>query len=305
MTRAIAALVVAVLALATVSAQRARQAPDTADLIEIDVVALDRDDRPITALRREDFTVKEDGRVVDLKTFSSVAALGSSQPDDGRVVVLLMDDIGVSAMGTWPMQQIAPIVLSPIGEGDEVSVVRLASRSDEAFGDLRTARDRIDGYRGGAVPFSMRDTQETVLKAVARIASQLEPIDHRRKVILCLGLPSVCDIGEPSLGGSSVIWPAWVAAISAAARANASVYCVDPTGARGVLHMSEGGLVQLTGGAVFSHQNDFSSAANAIWREAGHYYLLGYWPTESKHELRSIDVSVARKGVHVRARRRR
>jgi hypothetical protein len=46
-------------------------------------------------------------------------------------------------------------------------------------------------------------------------------------------------------------------------------------------------------------------AANAIWREAGHYYLIGYWPAQSKHELRSIDVDVARKGVHVRARRRR
>ena len=203
------------------------------------MVALDRNDQPVTDLRREDFTVKEDGRAVELKTFSSVTALGSSQPDDGRVVVLLMDDIGVPVTGTSPMQQIAPVVLSPIGDGDEVSVVRLASRTDEAFGDIRTARDRIDGYRGGAVPFSMRDTPETVLKAIAKIARQLESIDQRRKVILCLGLPAVCDVGEPRLGGTSLIWPAWVAAISAAARANVSVYCVDPTGARGGLQRVE------------------------------------------------------------------
>ncbi|MCU1384063.1 MAG: hypothetical protein JWL71_2760, partial [Acidobacteria bacterium] len=37
----------------------------------------------------------------------------------------------------------------------------------------------------------------------------------------------------------------------------------------------------------------------------GHYYLLGYWPTASTHELRSIDVSVTRKGVKARARQRR
>jgi hypothetical protein len=186
-----------------------------------------------------------------------------------------------------------------------VSVVRLASRSDEAFGDIRTARDRIDGYRGGAVPFSVRDTPETMLKAVAKIARQLESIDHRRKVILCLGLPSVCDVGEPHLGSSSVVWPAWVAAIGAAARANVSVYCVDPTGVRGGLHMSAGGIVQMTGGKIFSHENDFSPAAQAIWREAGHYYLLGYWPVASKRDLFSIDVSVRRKGVRVRARQRR
>ena len=304
MTR-LAGLVVFSLLAAAVSAQRRPPDPAAEDLVELDVVALDRNDQPVTDLRRDEFTIKEDGRPMELKTFSSVAALGSTEPDDGRVVVLLMDDIGVPAMGTSPMQQIAPVVLSPIGEGDEVSVVRLASRSDEAFGDIRTARDRIDGYRGGAVPLAMPDTPETTLKMIAKIARQLEPIDHRRKVILCLGLPAVCDVREPQTAGASVLWPSWVAALRAAARANVSVYCVDPTGARSGFRISAGGLVEMTGGRIFSHQNDFSLAAKAIWREAGHYYLLGYWPSASKHELRSIDVGVARKGVRVHARLRR
>lgn len=287
------------------SAQRPQPAPSAGDLIELDVVALDRHDQPVTDLRLEDFTIKEDGRVVDVKTFSQVTALGSTQPDDGRVVTLLMDDIGVPITGTSPMQAIAPVVLSPIGQGDEVSVVRLSSRSDEAFGDVSTARERIGGYRGGAVPFSTRDTPETVLKAIARISQQLEPLDHRRKVILCLGLPSVCDIGEPSLGGTSVLWPSWVAAISAAARANVSVYCVDPTGVSGGSRVFGNGLVRLTGGEIFAHANNFAPAAEVIWREAGHYYLLGYWPAASTRDLHSIDVKVARKGVHVHARQRR
>jgi VWFA-related protein len=300
--RWIAAATVAVLA-ASVSAQRPQ--PATGDLVELDVVALDRNDRPVTDLHQDEFRVKEDGRLVELKTFATVAALGSTQPDDGRVVVLLMDDIGVPISGTSPMRQIAPVVLSPLGDGDEVSVVRLSSRSDEAFGDVGTARDRIDGYRGGAIPYSRRDTPETVLKAIAKISRELESIDHRRKVILCLGLPSVCDVNEPTLGGTSVIWPAWVAAISAAARANVSVYCVDPTGARGGLNLSGNGLVQVTGGAIFAHQNDFLTAARAIWLEAGHYYLLGYWPAVSKRDLHDVDVTVTRKGIHVRARQRR
>ncbi len=260
--------------------------PATGDLVELDVVALDRDDQPVTDLHQDEFRVKEDGRLVDLKTFAKVTALGSTQPDDGRVVVLLMDDIGVPISGTSPMQQIAPVVLSPLGDGDEVSVVRLSSRSDEAFGDVRTARDRIDGYRGGAIPFSRRDTPETVLKAIAKISRQLESIDHRRKVILCLGLPSVCDVSEPALGGTSVIWPAWVEAISAAARANVSVYCVDPTGARGGLNLSSNGLVQFTGGAIFAHENDFlTRGAARSGARPGHYYLLGYWPAASKRDL--------------------
>jgi VWFA-related protein len=302
MTR-IAGLVL--LSLLTAASAQRTPVPGAQDLVELDVVAVDHDDQPVSDLRREDFTIKEDGRAMELKTFSSVSALGSLEPDDGRVVVLLMDDIGVPAMGTSPMQQIAPVVLSPIGEGDEVSVVRLASRSDEAFGDVRTARDRIDSYRGGKEPFSVPDTQETMLKMIAKIAGQLEAIDRRRKVVLCLGLPAVCDVREPQTAGGSVLWPSWVAALRAAARANVSVYCVDPTGARGGFRVSAGGLVQMTGGRTFSHQNDFSAAAKAIWREAGHYYLLGYWPAASKHELHSIDVDVARKGVRVHARLRR
>ena len=302
MTRWIPAAVVAVLTAAT-SAQRPASAPAPVDLVELDVVALDRSEKPVTDLRQEDFTIKEDGRRVDLKTFAMVTALGSSQPDDGRVVTLLMDDIGVPLAGTSRMQQIAPVVLAPMGDGDELSIVRLSSRSDEAFGDVDTARHRIAGYRGGAAPFQRRDTSETVLKAITKIARQLEPIDHRRKVILCLGMTAVCDVGEPQLGGDSPDRSLWVDALAATARANASLYVVDPTGARGSAFTSDG-LARLTGGRSF-HENDFAPPGEAIWREAGHYYLIGYWPGESKRELHAIDVSVARKGVHALARQRR
>lgn len=305
MTRSLVVAACVALLGAIPAAQRQKPAFAPNDLIELDVVALDRDGRAVTDLRQDEFRIKEDGRLVDVKTFAKVSALGSAQPDDERIVVLLMDDIGVPITGTSPMQQIAPVVLSPFGPGDEVSVVRLSSRSDEAFGDLKTARERIDGYRGGVQPFSFRDTPETVLKAIAKISRQLEGIDHRRKLILCLGLPSVCDVSEPWLGGTSPIWSAWVDAVSSAARANAGLYCVDPTGTRGGLNISGSGLVEITGGRIFAHENSFGRAAEAIWHEAGHYYLLGYWPAASTRELHSIDVSVARKGVKVRARQRR
>jgi VWFA-related protein len=290
---------------ASVAAHRQKPSPASADLVEVDVVVLDRDDHPITDLRQDEFRIKEDGHAVDVKTFAAIKALGTTEPDDARSVVLLMDDIGVPITGTAPMQQIAPVMLSPIGRGDDVSVVRLSSRTDEPFGDLRTARDRIDGYRGGVQPFSFRDTPDTVLKMVARIARQLEPIDHRRKVILCLGLPAVCDVPEPTFRASGSVLQEWISAVAAAAHANAALYCVDPTGARGGLNVSGSGLVNATGGRVFAHENSFPPFADAIWREAGHYYLLGYWPQASTRELHAIDVSVTRKGARVHARKQR
>src|SRR6185295_4760825 len=131
----IAAVAASCLLGAAPAAQRTPPAASSGDLVELDVVALDRQDQPVAGLRREDFQVKEDGRVVDIKTFAHVTALGSTQPDDARSVSLLMDDVGVPMTGTYPMRAIAQVMLSPAGRGDEVSVVRLSSRSDEAFGD--------------------------------------------------------------------------------------------------------------------------------------------------------------------------
>ncbi len=295
----------ACLVLLAAAAADQRKTPSAAgtDLVELDVVALDRDERPVTDLRQDEFELKEEGKAVEIKTFSKVTALGATRGDDGRVVSLLMDDIAVPITGTSAMQQIAPVVLAPMGDGDELSVVRLSSRVDEAIGDLSTARDRIASYRGGVQPYQRRDTPEVTLKAIAKIAKQLELIDHKRKVVLCLGLPLVCDVSEPPMGGNSPYWSAWVDAIASTARANVSVYCVDATGARGGSNIGNG-LIQYTGGAIY-HDNKFGPAGEAIWREAGHYYMLGYWPPPSTHEVRSIDVRVTRKGVHVRARQRR
>ena len=288
-----------------VTAQRKPAPASDGELVELDIVALDKHQQTVSDLRQDEFQIKENGRPVEIKTFDYVVALGSLQPDDARIVSLLMDDVGVGITGTSAMQQIAHALLSPLGRGDELSVVRLSRDGDEAFGDFSTASDRIAGYRGGMVPFSRRDTPETVLKSVARISKQLEAVDHRRKAIICLGLTAVCDVEDPPLGSHSVLWPHWVAAIAAAARANVSVYAVDPTGLNQRARVTGIGLVKLTGGERFANSNDFMRAADAIWRESSRYYLVGYWPPAGSKELQSIDVKVTRKDVHLRVRRSR
>src|SRR3954465_1232003 len=106
--------VIAALAGAVLAADTPRLRDDV-DLVELDVVAFDRDNRPAGDLRQDEFRIKEDGRVVDIKTFAKVTALGSLEPDDGRIVVLLMDATGVPMPGPWPMQHIGPILPSPFG----------------------------------------------------------------------------------------------------------------------------------------------------------------------------------------------
>src|ERR1044072_1201395 len=90
MTQAIAAALGVFLLLA--GGPSAQRRTLRADLVELDVVVLDGGDRPIRDLRQEDFEVKEDGQRVDVKTFAAIVATGTTRADDGRSVVLLMDD---------------------------------------------------------------------------------------------------------------------------------------------------------------------------------------------------------------------
>jgi hypothetical protein len=82
------------------------------------------------------------------------------------------------------------------------------------------------------------------------------------------------------------------------------VYVVDPAGLEGRFDLG-GGLVEHTGGAAFVKSNTFERAVDLIWREAGHYSLLGYSPTAVPRELHSIDVKVTRPGLRVHARESR
>jgi VWFA-related protein len=274
------------------------------DFVELDVVALDRHGLPVTNLSASDFEVRDGGNRVRILTFSRIAARGTGV-DEERSVVVLMDDIGVPISGTTPMRLIAPVLLSPTRPADEIAVVRLSRPRDEAFGDVESARDRIDSYRGGAVPFSTRDTPEAVLGVIARIATELEPIEHRRKALICLGLPAVCDVRPPDAGSTVSVQKAWTAAIMATARTNTSVYLVDPTGLTARSGPSGIGLVRLTGGDVFANSNDFSAAAARIWSEASQYYLLGYSVASSARQIHEVDVRPTRRDIHVRARRMR
>ncbi len=282
-----------------VAAAATQQAPEDAST-EVDAVVVDKDGRPVRGLQATDFRVKEDGRVVALTSASEVSAAGIDGPADGRTVVLLLDDYSVSLNATTVMQNIARLFVSYARRFDTVAVVRLTQRDDEASGGLPAALERIASYRPGSMSVFGRDMTDDTLLTVARVARELEPVRHRRKALVCIGSRNVCDpyFPAPEL---SLLWQSWRDAISAAARANASVYVVSPSGLAGRIDLG-GGLVDNTGGGEFVRSNDFARDARMIWDEAGHYYLLRYSPANRRRELHAISVSVRRSGLLVHAR---
>jgi hypothetical protein len=200
------------------------------------------------------------------------------------------------------MQIIANAFVQSLAPSDEISVIRLHNRTDEPFGDRSVAQSRIARFQAAAFPFADINTAPDMLTRVAEVSRQMEGDDHRRKVIVCVGAPVVCNVDEPT--SSSVRprhWSSWVDAVSASAKANVAIYGIIP--GRAILR--GGGLADLTGGEVFATMYDIGPAIDRILRDAGSYYMLGYWPTGKSRELHSIDVKVARRGLKLHARRRR
>jgi VWFA-related protein len=282
--------------------QPASPRPPTA-FVELDAVVVDDHDQPVRGLHQEDFQIKEDGRGVALTSFKEVSAAGIASRGDSRSVVLLLDDTGVGASGTTIVQNIARLFMSRARPADAVAVVRLTHQEDEAIGPPQIALAKIDDYRARSVPYFGRETIEASLKALTRMSMQLEPIEHRRKAVVCIGRRSLCDLYLEA-PQTSLLWPAWKDALIATARANVSLYVVDPAGVTGQVDLGLG-LVDLTGGTDFVRSNNFERAVDRIWDEASHYYLLGYAPAGRARELHAIDVKVKRGGSHVRARHQR
>jgi VWFA-related protein len=289
---------------AAVVVVRSAQSTDSPYLVELDAVVIDDSGRPVTGLRQEDFQVREDGRSVELKTFDAVIDTGDGGRSVARSIVLLLDDSGIGAGNTLTIQSIARMFVARMAAQDEFSVVRLNNRRDEAFGDRLEALMRISEYKSDALPFFGRETVENALKVFARVSRTLEAIEQRRKALVCVGVPAVCSMMEPA-SRSSVLSRYWVDAMGAMARANTSLYSLEPNGVSGSSRPVSGSIADATGGDVFRNTSDITRLIDIVRRDTGNYYLLGYWPSASKSDLHSIEVKVNKRGLRVRARRYR
>lgn len=302
MRRLVVALACACVAVLTAlpSAQRGSTG-DAGDLVELDVVVVDKKGQPIHGLTAADFSVKDDGKPVTITTFDEVTPPVKADPDSARTMVLLLDDTGVASIGTQTVQILAKSFLVAAGDFDDVSVVRLHTKDDEPFGDRMTAATRILGYRGGAYPAWSWSVVGDVLQRLGDISRMVASNSSRRKVIVCIGSPYVCNLREPDPSAPRSFESLWATTIADAAKANVSIYPVVP----GRVSLRSGGIAELTGGEVFTPTSDITPVIDRILRDGANYYLLGYWPLKTSRDLHRVEVKTTRRGARVHARRLR
>src|SRR5258708_27412700 len=118
--------------------------PSQVELITVDAVVVDHDGRPVPGLTKDDFVVKEDGRIQEIATFESFVlepaeapseppAVASNEPParsrNGRSFAILIDDVRIPPERT-EVARSAVVCLLERADRDLDLVARRTSRGD-------------------------------------------------------------------------------------------------------------------------------------------------------------------------------
>lgn len=245
------------------------------DLVQVDVVVLDKQRRPVLGLTAADFTVTEGGQQLPVEAFAAVRlpdrvsdsgatwdreiapdVVNNQLPEEGRLVVILMDRSIMSGPSTITAKQIAHAAVDALGPGDLAAVVRNSGfRNDGDVHGFTADKTRLHkvvdspfmGFMSPPVmtssglietpPDLLRDPScgcgVCVLESLARIADALPASSRRQKIILFIGsFIAITDSDDGTLGGDCgpSLMLARNEALRAIDRANVTIHSIDPTG---------------------------------------------------------------------------
>jgi VWFA-related protein len=245
------------------------------ELIEVDVVAVDAEGRPVTELRRDEFAVLENGRPRDVVSFSAVS-LPTSSPSkprhvdvrtnegtaDGRLIVLVLDDVNSQRSMTGPLRGAATELVQRLGPRDHVGLM-FVSLDGKGARELTTNHAAVlqaiagfeaavatiqqrTGFRSIAPPSERPEgiiagwdgpdnlgreanvlRPYRILADVSRLVGQLP---HRRKALVYIG-PELRPLGPKERRNDPRSVDADIElqrTLTSARRANVALYLLDP-----------------------------------------------------------------------------
>lgn len=285
----------------------------------------------ITALTRVNIPIQEDarpffaGQPVDSDAASNAAIMSDSGAPEGRLYVLLLDDLRTNAARSAIVRaQARDFIEHHFTESDRAVVLTSSGRvkvTQEFTNNRQRLLSAIDQFEGGfdarthcgMIGLADGSTMETRacacaddrsgLQGLSAVARWLAPVNGQRKALLLFGeglasaqstdaptgtpAPATADpdllawkLGDPGIRATcDAIGDDQKEAAGNAARANMTVYPLDP-------------------------RRDADGMFKRIVADTSSYYLLGYVPTNAKHDgtFRKLEVRAVRPGLTVQAR---
>ncbi len=324
-------------------------------IVEVDVVATDRSGRPVRGLRKDDFEISEDGSPVEIATFLAVdvpeaprqsvipppdrsgsAFASNDRPDDGRLILIVLDDIQISftAGRMATVKSVARHAVERLGPADVAGVMttsgwlggqaefttnrsvlleaieRFVPRGQHDLPEIASAPPSVSDVNARANLLAERRTQ-SAMAGLSTAARALATIPHRRKGVLLIsqGFPAALEeiIRNPRLGAA---YESIREFMLTAQRSNVAVYTVDPCGLEVDAMCTRESrqnlrtMAELTGGFAVTNSNRPEPAVDRMLAENGTYYLVGYYspapPNDGKHHRIQVRTRVA--DVEIRGR---
>lgn len=294
------------LAAAALGAQTPGTRPQEAGgTLVLDAVVVDRDGKPMMDLKQDELEVWISGYRVPIETFVPVTPDATDRA--GKIMVLLLDDMTLPPLIVTRGREIARRFVNRLAPGDQMGIVTLNGDSMNSTADQAQLLRRIDRWNQQA--FGVQPVDEVgrhILNTVASLSRNLAEAPGGRKTIIAIGSGFLFNTPIPVQTAGRDLRPEWENAMRAAARANAVLYVIDPSGVGTAPAITAiEGFASYTGGHVFQNTNELEPLADRVLRETSNYYLLGVKdpPIQRKAELREVDVRVLRSGLTVRARR--
>lgn len=287
-------------------AQGAAQFGSRSDLVVVPVVVVDDRGHLVNNLDTKDFEVFEDGQAVSVSAFSKAGRSGKAD-EDGRYVVLLLDDLRTPPVLASRIKALARGFADRMEPRDIVTVLRLNGDRSVTGRDPAVVRKAIDAYRPFGATLRAREWDaDYLLETIRDLAAQLVPVTHPRKVLVYIGNATQF-ARDPGENRPFAAEPLWRAATAALVRARLTLYALDPAGLgpSTAKYDAADTFADESGGASFVNTNEFDAAVDRVWRESGEYYLLGYAPPTTDPSRHDIDVRVSLPGARIRARKAR
>jgi VWFA-related protein len=283
------------------AAQERREAAEPPGKLRMQVVALDRDARPVMDLKQEELEVWIGPYRVPIERVTAITG------DDRavRVIALLLDDITQDPTWSPRVREGGRPFINRMAPGDRMAVATLNRPIAEFTDDPSQVLKRLDAHFGGYGLLPVGDVAQLMLERVAGLARGMAELPGR-KAIVAIGGAWLFDTPIHPMAMGRDLRREWTDAMRALALADATVYVVDPGGV-GTARTGTGndGFARETGGHAFTNTNDLAVAADRILREIDNHYVIEIAdpPVLRKSDLRELDLRTTRKDITVRARR--
>lgn len=251
------------------------------NVVEVYAAATDAQGNPVTGLRRQDFTVLEDGQPQAVSAFAE---------GDFPLSVALALDRSFS-MGTRQLPSAVSAARTFLGElrpQDQSMIVGIGSEI-EVLAPLSSDRPAQQRVLSSVQPWGTTGLHDAIIESIDAV----QAAKGRRALVLL------------SDGSDRYSKASASAALDRARRSDVMIYPVAFGRERPALFAE---LASLTGGRSFQPRDtaQLNTAMRTIANELRHQYLLGYTPSRAivsgDEQWRAITVRVDRPGVTVRAR---